>query len=57
MVLSMTVEILYLEGCPNAEPAERAVTDALASLSIHAEVHPTVVQTEDEAALLEGNRT
>ena len=53
----MTVEILYLEGCPNAEPAERAVTDALASLSIHAEVHPTVVQTEDEAALLEGNRT
>ncbi|HUX49558.1 MAG TPA: hypothetical protein VMW73_02115 [Spirochaetia bacterium] len=49
----MIVEILYLDGCPNAEPAERAVTAALASLSIHAEVHRTVVRTEDEAALLD----
>jgi len=49
----MKVEILSLEGCPNAEPAERAVMDALEALGIHAEVRRTVVRTEDEAARLD----
>ena len=43
----MKIEILYFEGCPNHEPAERAVRDVLKELNVDAEI--THVDVPDEA--------
>ena len=32
------IEILYFDGCPNHEPAERAVRDVLKELNVDAEI-------------------
>lgn len=34
----MKIEILYFDGCPNHEPAERAIRDVLAEIGIEAEI-------------------
>jgi len=43
----MKIEILYFDGCPNHEPAERAVREVLAEIGIEAEVER--VNVSDEA--------
>ena len=43
----MKIEILYFEGCPNHEPADRAVREVLAELNVDAEI--THVDVPDEA--------
>ncbi len=43
----MKIEILYFEGCPNHEPAERAVREVLEELNVDAEI--TQVDVPDEA--------
>lgn len=43
----MKIEILYFEGCPNHEPAERAVRDILEELKVEAEI--SHVNVRDEA--------
>jgi hypothetical protein len=48
----MKIEILYVPGCPNFQPAADAVAHILESESLHVEVRPVLVQTETEAAAL-----
>ena len=43
----MKIEILYFEGCPNHEPADRAVREVLAEIGVEAEVEH--VNVSDEA--------
>ena len=43
----MKIEILYFEGCPNHEPAKRAVRDVLEELKTDAEI--SYIDVPDEA--------
>lgn len=45
-------ELLYLEGCPNAEPAERTLKDALSQAGVKAELRMVPVSGDDEARRL-----
>ena len=48
----MKIEVLYVPGCPNHEPAVEAVMDVLESESFEAEVCQVPVQSESEARAL-----
>jgi hypothetical protein len=45
----MKIEILYFEGCPHHEPAERAVRDILEELNVEAEISHVDVRDETTA--------
>ena len=45
----MKIEILYFEGCPNHEPAARAVREVLAEIGVEAEIVHINVQDEATA--------
>ena len=48
----MRIEILYVPGCPNYQPALDAVKKVLASESVASEVHSLGVTTDAEAKAL-----
>jgi len=48
----MRIEVLYLPGCPNYEPAVARIQQVLASESLQAEVHGVAVSSEAEAKVL-----
>ena len=48
----MKIEVLYVPGCPNHEPAVRAVMNVLESESFEAVVSQVPVQNESEARAL-----
>ena len=43
----MKIEILYFEGCPNHNPADRAVREVLSEIGVEAEI--VHVNVADEA--------
>ena len=45
----MIIEVFYVPGCPNHQPAIKAVTSALALESLQGEICEIPVQTHDEA--------
>ena len=45
----MNVELLYFDGCPNAEVAERALTQALVEEEIEAEITSVCVEDDEES--------
>lgn len=45
----MKIEILYFEGCPNHEPADRAVRQVLAEIGIDADIEHVNVMDEATA--------
>ncbi len=49
----IVVELLSVEGCPNAAEALRIVTDALVETGLRADIHITEVQTPTQARELE----
>jgi hypothetical protein len=49
----MKIEVLYVPGCPNHEPAVEAVRNALESESFEADVRQIPVQSESEARALQ----
>lgn len=48
----MRVEILYFDGCPTYERAERAVREALAERGVDARVDLVAVNTDEDAERL-----
>jgi hypothetical protein len=48
----MTIEILYVPGCPNHQPAFERLAKVLASESLSAEIRQVAVNTEAEAKAL-----
>ena len=44
----MIIEVFYVPGCPNHQPAIKAVTSALALESLQSEICEIPVQTHDE---------
>lgn len=48
----MKVELLYFEGCPNAEVAEQALRQAMEQEGIYTEVAAVAVNTDEEAQSL-----
>lgn len=48
----MKIEILYFEGCPNHEPADRAVREVLAEIGVEADVAHVDVPDEATAKLV-----
>lgn len=48
----MKVELLYFEGCPNAEVAEQALRQAMEQEGIETEVATVTVDTDEEAQSL-----
>ncbi len=48
----MSIELLYREGCPNYDPARRALQKALSQEGMEAEIEAVVVSSEDEARRL-----
>jgi hypothetical protein len=49
----MKIEVFYVPGCPNHEPAVEAVTNVLASEALETEICEVPVRSEGEAQLLE----
>ena len=45
----MKVELLYFEGCPNAEVAERVLRQALVEEGIEAQITPVSVEDDKES--------
>ena len=45
----MKVELLYFEGCPNADLAERVLRQALVEGGIEAEITPISVEDDEES--------
>jgi len=45
----MKIEVLYVPGCPNHQPAVEAVTSVLAAESVRTEVCDVPVRSEGEA--------
>jgi hypothetical protein len=50
--MKMRIEILYVPGCPNYQPALEGVKKVLASESVASEVHSLRVTTDAEAKAL-----
>jgi hypothetical protein len=50
--MKMRIEILYVPGCPNYQPALEGVKTVLASESVASEVHSLRVTTDAEARAL-----
>ena len=48
----MTIEILYVPGCPHHQPAFERLAKVLASESLSAEIRQVAVNTEAEAKAL-----
>ena len=48
----MKIEVLYVPGCPNYQPAVARIREVLASESLQADVHGIPVSTDDEAKAL-----
>jgi hypothetical protein len=48
----MRVEVLYVPGCPNYQPAVALVQEVLASESLQADVHGVAVGSDEEAKVL-----
>jgi hypothetical protein len=48
----MKIEILFFDGCPNHEPAEKAVRDILKELNVEAEISHVDVHDEATAELV-----
>ena len=48
----MRVEVLYVPGCPNYQPAVTRVQEVLASESLQADVHGVAVGSDEEAKVL-----
>jgi hypothetical protein len=48
----MRIEVLYVPGCPNYEPAVARLEKVLASESLQAEVHGVAVSSDAEAKVL-----
>jgi hypothetical protein len=48
----MRIEVLYVPGCPNYQPAMALVQEVLASESLQADVHGVVVSSDVEAKVL-----
>jgi|SRR5687768_2633417 len=45
----MTIEILYFEGCPNADPAFARVREVVRAMGLEAEILEIVVEDEADA--------
>lgn len=45
----MHVELLYFDGCPNAEVAERSLRQALVEEGIEAQITPVSVEDDQES--------
>lgn len=48
----MKIELLYFEGCPGAEVAERNLREALTAEGLEAEIVPVEVHTDEGARRL-----
>jgi hypothetical protein len=48
----MRIDVLYVPGCPNYEPAVARIQKVLASESLEAEVHGVAVSSDAEAKAL-----
>jgi hypothetical protein len=48
----MRIEVLYVPGCPNYQPAVALVQQVLASESLQADVHGVAVSSHEEAEIL-----
>lgn len=48
----MRIDVLYVPGCPNYEPAVARIQKVLASESLQAEVHDVAVSSDAEAKVL-----
>lgn len=48
----MRIEVLYVPGCPNYEPAVDRVQAVLKSQSLHAEICGVPISSEDQAKAL-----
>ena|SRR5437016_4769103 len=48
----MRIEVFYVPGCPNYEPALARIQKVLASESLQADVHGVAVGSDDEAKVL-----
>ena len=48
----MRIEVLYVPGCPNYEPAVQRIRKVLASESLRVGIRPVSVNTEAEAEAL-----
>ena len=48
----MRIEVLYVPGCPNFEPAIRRVRKVLASESLQADIYQVPVNSDAEASAL-----
>lgn len=46
---AVNVELLYFDGCPNAEVAERVLRQALVEEEIEAEITSVSVESDEEA--------
>src|ERR1700737_3660090 len=48
----MRIEVLYVPGCPNYQPAVARIQKVLASESLQADVHGVPVSSDEEAKAL-----
>jgi hypothetical protein len=48
----MRIEVLYVPGCPNYEPAVQRLQTVLESQSLQAEIHSVPIGNEDQAKAL-----
>jgi hypothetical protein len=48
----MRIEVLYVPGCPNYQPAFARIQKVLASESLQADVHGVPVSSDEEAKVL-----
>jgi hypothetical protein len=48
----MRIEVLYVPGCPNYQPAVTLVREVLASESLQADVRGVAVSSDEEASLV-----
>ena len=48
----MRIEVLYVPGCPNYQPAVVLVREVLASESLQADVHGVAVSSDEGAKVL-----
>jgi len=45
----MTIEVLYVSGCPNYQPAVERIQEVLVSAGVRGEIHGVPVSTESQA--------
>jgi hypothetical protein len=48
----MRIDVLYVPGCPNYQPALARIQEVLASESLQADVHGVAVSSDEEAKVL-----